>query len=129
MPNLEGHLSIVGHLGKDPVTTTTPGGHALCKFSVAVNYGKKENRKTEWFNVVTWHDIARGCALSLNKGCAVIVIGKIRQRTYEGKYYTDLVADYVGQVLAVKKEEPVQEPEPEPEYDAPEDVPEEPLPF
>ena len=106
MPNGESH-TIIGHLGKDADMRDVPNIGHVCTFSVAVNYGKKDSRKTTWYNVECWHGTAKGCA-HLRKGDAVICHGAMREdrwqtgETWHSKW--KLVADVVGKCLYVKDE-------------------------
>lgn len=79
---------IVGNLGRDPELKYTPGGDALCKFSVAVsekwrNKANELQEKTVWFSVTVWGNQAETCAQYLAKGSQVMVIGTIEARAYK----------------------------------------------
>ncbi|SBW02543.1 conserved hypothetical protein [uncultured Eubacteriales bacterium] len=65
----------------------------ICKVGIAV--GKNEDTTTKWANVVAWHDTAAVLSKA-KKGDSVFVIGKLNTREYNGKPYTDLVADFVS---------------------------------
>lgn len=99
MPNL--NLSIVaGHLGGDAETRYTPKGNAVVNFSVATTRKYQDKRITDWTKVTSWGD----ACVSLRKGDAVIVVGRMQTRSWEGKdgkktYVTELIADEVGLVL------------------------------
>lgn len=77
----------------------------LCKVGLAV--GKRpdpeggEKPATVWCNVVAWHGLA-SILSAARKGDPVLVIGHLESRDYEGKTYTDLVAEFVsvGSVFA-----------------------------
>jgi len=97
---------ISGRLGRDAESKATTAGD-ITKFSVAVGYGKKDNRKTMWYDVVTWHGTAIACK-GLKKGDAVIVVGKLRinewtDRDGVKRRTWSLQADTVGKVLYVKE--------------------------
>ena len=64
----------------------------LCKVGLAV--GKRADTTTVWANVVAWHGLASLLSRA-RKGDPVFVIGKLKSREYNGKTYTDLVADYI----------------------------------
>ena len=85
-----------GRLGKDVELRYTQSGKAFATFSLAVDDGYGENRKTYWFSVVVWDKLAETCANSLKKGSKVLVDGKLTSRTSEkdGKKQTfwDIVA-------------------------------------
>lgn len=113
---------ISGHLGRD-AEVITANEKTLVKFSVAVGYGKRDNRKTTWYDVVTWHGVAKAC-VNLKKGEAVIVSGKMRCNDWEDREGAKrrswtLQADIVGKVLYVSEKRPtVQAPQDDPPIDS-----------
>ncbi|MDP3450310.1 MAG: single-stranded DNA-binding protein, partial [Anaerolineaceae bacterium] len=66
-------VMIIGHLGRDPEMRYTPSGRPVTTFTVATNRtwntsdGEKHN-ETEWFNVVSWGNLAEICKQYLSKG-------------------------------------------------------------
>jgi single-strand DNA-binding protein len=86
----------LGRLGKDVELRYTQSGKAFATFSLAVDDGFGENKKTYWLSVVVWDKLAERCANSLHKGSKVLVEGKLTTRTTEkdGKKSTfwDIVA-------------------------------------
>ena len=88
----------IGRLTRDPEVRYTASGKAVCTFSIAVNDGYGENKKTYFFPVVVWNKSAEACGNSLHKGSKVAVTGKLTSRQYEnneGKKVTvfEIVAD------------------------------------
>lgn len=79
---------IIGHLGRDPEMRYTPTGRPVTTFSVATNRnwssadGEKHN-ETEWFNVVTWGNLAEFCKQHLGKGQQVYIEGRLQTRRWE----------------------------------------------
>jgi len=79
---------IIGHLGRDPEMRYTPAGRPVTTFSVATNRnwssadGEKHN-ETEWFNVVTWGNLAEFCKQHLGKGQQVYIEGRLQTRRWE----------------------------------------------
>lgn len=75
---------LIGNLCADPTLSETTSGVALCRFSIAVNrnYGG-EDRKTDFFNVVTWRGLGENVARYAKKGNKVAVSGSIELRNYE----------------------------------------------
>jgi len=76
---------LIGHLGQDPTLRYTPNGTAVCTFSIAENYGKKDNRQTQWHRVIVWGDLAELAAKTFKKGDAVQVEGAYRSREWTDK--------------------------------------------
>lgn len=74
--------TIIGNLTKDPETRTTPGGKSVCNFSVAVNEGSGESKRTEYFRVAAWGKTGEVCQQYLAKGRKVAVTGRIGASAY-----------------------------------------------
>jgi single-strand DNA-binding protein len=80
--------TVQGKLGKDPELRYTPGGDAVCKFSLAVSkkYTDKGGQKREnvyWANIVAWRNLAEICAKYLVKGQECIVTGELTSSEWE----------------------------------------------
>ncbi len=81
-------VMIIGHLGRDPEMRYTPSGRPVTTYSVATNRnwssadGEKHN-ETEWFNVVTWGNLAEFCKQHLAKGQQVYIEGRLQTRRWE----------------------------------------------
>lgn len=96
-------VMIIGHLGREPEMRYTPSGRPVTSFSVATsrtwNSPDGERREeTEWFNVVSWGNLAEICKQYLTKGQQVYVEGRLQTRRWEdqeGKkhYTTEVVAN------------------------------------
>lgn len=94
---------LVGRLGKDPETRSTPGGTTVSKFTVATDekftdkQGERQER-TEWHNVVAWGKLGEICGQYLRKGKLVYIEGSIRTDSWDDKesgqkrYRTEIVA-------------------------------------
>ena len=84
MSNLN-RVTIEGRLTRDPETKFTTSGKRVCSFSVAVNYGTK-NEDGTWkndnlagfFDCAAWEDIAE-MASAFKKGSPVYVEGWLKQ--------------------------------------------------
>ena len=91
---------IEGRLGRDPEMRFTANGKAVTTFSVAVDDGYGDRKETEWFQVVTWEKTAEACGQYLEKGREVLVSGRMKTRTFNGRdgqkqYRTELIAQRV----------------------------------
>ncbi len=81
-------VMIIGHLGRDPEMRYTPSGRPVTTFTVATNRtwnttdGERHN-ETEWFNVVSWGNLAEICKQYLSKGQQVYVEGRLQTRRWE----------------------------------------------
>lgn len=104
----------VGNLTKDPETGETPSGVSVCKFSIAINrnFTKEDGtRDVDFFNVVTWCNLADNCARFLQKGNKVAIVGKLQNRSYEAKdgtkrNVTEIIAEQVEFLTPKQSEEP-----------------------
>lgn len=102
---------IVGNVGKAPELKQIGDGQSVINFSVAVNEKWKdksgqEQKHTEWFNVAYFGKGAAAVAKYLEQGKQVLVEGKLKTRSWEGKdgqkqYRTELQAQHV-QLLGSK---------------------------
>lgn len=101
-------VKIAGNITADPELKFTPNGHARLSMGVAVNKRTLNKETNQWedgdtsfFNVVFWRDLAEHAAEILEKGSAVIVTGRLEQRTWETdggdkRSIVEVVADKVG---------------------------------
>lgn len=78
-------LTIIGNLTKDPELRTTPSGKTVCKFTVAVNDGFGENKKTTYIDVDAWEKYAEPCNKYLKKGSKIMAQGRASCKPYVGK--------------------------------------------
>lgn len=94
---------LVGNLGRDAETRYTPGGTAICSFSVATTESWKDKQtgekqeRTEWSRIETFGKLAEICGEYLKKGSQVYIEGKLRTDEYEKdgvkKWSTKIIAD------------------------------------
>jgi single-strand DNA-binding protein len=96
---------ILGRLGQDPELKYTPGGMAVCNFTVATSEswadkaGQKQER-TEWHRIVVWGKLAELCNQYLTKGRQAFIEGSLQTRSWDDKsgqkrYTTEIVAKTV----------------------------------
>lgn len=96
-------VSLIGNVGKDPITKTTPNGNKVTSLSLATTESYKDKSgnwtdTTDWHNVQGWAYIADQLG-NLSKGDKVYIEGKIKTRSYEKdgqkKYITEVLASGV----------------------------------
>lgn len=76
-------LIIIGNLTRDPEMATTPGGKAVCTFTVAVNRRSGgDHPEATYFRVAAWEQLAERCAQYLAKGKKVCCVGSVEARAY-----------------------------------------------
>lgn len=79
-------VTIIGRLTRDPELTNTHGGIALCRFSIAVNEGGKDDKKAvSFFDCTAWRKTAQVCGQYLHKGSQVVVCGRLHQSRFVDK--------------------------------------------
>lgn len=89
MPRGLNKVLLIGNLGRDPEMRYTPSGKPVTAFSLAVNRvwsasGGDRREETDWFNIVTWGDLAETCNRYLRKGDRVYLEGRLQVRNWEG---------------------------------------------
>lgn len=92
------NVTVVGNLGKDPEIRSTPSGKKIASFSLAVDQGYGDNKKTEWINCIVWEKLAELAEKYLKKGKTVALSGTLQTSSWEDKtsgqkrYKTEVVA-------------------------------------
>lgn len=88
------NICVAGVVGRDAEVRQVSGSD-VCQFSVAVDDGFGDNKKTIWFDVSRWGKGASGLANVLAKGSRVAVSGEISTHENNGKTYLKVRADKV----------------------------------
>lgn len=80
-------VNIIGNLTRDTELSYTTGQNqtAVCKFSVAVEDGWGEKKRTSFIPVVVFGKQAESCDKYLRKGSKVGVTGRLQTDSYENK--------------------------------------------
>jgi len=99
-------VTIIGRLGADPELRSLPNGDALASLRI-VSAGRRQvegkwvDVDTTWWKVTAFRMLAEGCVDKLTKGDKVIVVGTIKESSWEkdGVKQTrmEVVADSNGQ--------------------------------
>lgn len=95
-------IVLTGRLTKDPELRFTPGsGAAVTNFSIAVDDGFGDNKKTYFFNVVVWNKQAEAVANYTHKGSKVLVSGRLTNKEWQDnagnkRIQAEIVADPYG---------------------------------
>jgi single-strand DNA-binding protein len=106
----ENQVTIVGNLTDDPELRYTPNGAAVTNFAVAVNRrfkdeaGNWKDGEPSFFRVNAWRTLAENAAESLTRGTRVMVIGRLRSRSWETpegdkRSAVEIEADEIGPSL------------------------------
>lgn len=85
-------ITIIGNLVEAPELRFTTGGQAVAKFRIASTPRTFDKASNTWKDgeplflpCSIWRQAAENAAESLDKGHRVIVVGRLRQRSYETK--------------------------------------------
>ena len=79
---------ICGNLTDAPELRFTPNGAAVANFRVAVTArvrdgNERKDGETSFFRVTAWRQLAENATESLSKGDRVIVVGRLKARSWE----------------------------------------------
>ena len=101
-------IILVGNVGRDPELRYTPGGRAVCNFSLATNRvwtdreTNERREETTWFKITVWGQQAETVNQYVQKGKQVMVIGNrieaqayLSQKTNEPMASLDVTAQRV----------------------------------
>ena len=127
-------LIIIGNLTRDPESRTTPSGHTVCNFDVAVNERRGGQDSTSYFRVSAWDKTGEACQRYLSKGKKVFVAGPVSVRTYqnnngETKVSVEIAANDVEFLSARENDSPTYKAPPAPAASGMTPVETEELPF
>lgn len=81
---------IAGNITRDPEMRTTPGGAQVCSFAIAVNRTYKDSSgnqqdQVSYLDCVAWGKSAEVICQYVHKGSALLVSGRLEQRSWEDK--------------------------------------------
>lgn len=82
----------MGRITKDLELKTTPSGVPVLSFSIAVDrryQPDKENKLTDFFNVVAWRNEAEFISRFFSKGKMILLEGELQNRKYTDKAGTE----------------------------------------
>ena len=80
-------IVVMGRLTRDPELRRTQAGTAVCSFSIACdrNYGKDEEKKTDFLDIVAWRERGEFVAKYFAKGRMIVVAGSLQNRDWTDK--------------------------------------------
>lgn len=88
---------LLGNLGKDPEVTYTPGGMAVCKFSIATSKKVKGEDVTSWHRCVAFDKRGEAIGKYVGKGQQLYIEGELQYGSYEKdgitRYTTDIIVN------------------------------------
>src|SRR5689334_3273122 len=101
-------VTLVGNITRDPELRFTNAGMAIASFGLAVNDRRQRNgeweEETSFFDITCFGQMGENAAESLNKGARIVVMGKLKQRSWETqdgqkRSKVEVVADEIGPSL------------------------------
>lgn len=84
------NCSFVARIGKDAVVRHTQNGKPVAGWSIAVDTGFGDNKKTLWIDCAFWGERSTKVAEYIRKGDRIGVCGEIGTREHDGKTYVTL---------------------------------------
>jgi single-strand DNA-binding protein len=117
-------ITLIGFLGQDAESRSTPNGTACTRLSLATSVSWKEKgsneykTRTEWHRVISWNKLAQWAG-TLQKGAYIEVEGELRYREYtpaESDRSVRVAEIHANSILALDRSDrqPVSAPESEP---------------
>ena len=77
--------TLIGRVGQEPRSSMTPSGKAVCSFSLAIDEGYKDNKKTFWINVSVFGQQAEICNKWVHQGATLAITGRLGMNEYTDK--------------------------------------------
>jgi single-strand DNA-binding protein len=102
---------LTGRLGKDPEVHATSSGKAVAGFTLAVDDGFGDNKKTLWLYCEIWGKRAEALGRLVNKGKRVTVTGRLSEESWTDKQSGQsrskpkIVVDNIDIIDFIEKEE------------------------
>lgn len=83
-------VTLMGNLTRDPETRTTPGGQSVTSFSLAVNRSWRgadgqQQESVSYIDCTAWGKAGEIIAQYMGKGRALLVSGRLDQRSWDDK--------------------------------------------
>lgn len=99
-------ITVLGNVATDPERGATATGIPTLTFRMATNHRRPDgtggwtDAGTNWFEVRAYRALAENAEASLTKGDAVVVVGRLKLREWEGKdgkrISVEIEADCIG---------------------------------
>jgi single-strand DNA-binding protein len=90
-------VNFMGRLATEPILRYTSNNKPVCNFSLAVERYSRNEKKVDFFKIVTWENLAEFSSKYLEKGRKISIWGSLQNREYidndgNKKYITELIA-------------------------------------
>ena len=92
---------LMGRLTREPELRHLETDKSVCGFTIAIDNGYGDNKRTDFVNCVAWNKTAEFISKYFAKGRMIIVIGRIATRSWETqdgskRYITEVIANEVN---------------------------------
>ena len=92
---------LMGRLTREPELRHLETDKSVCGFTIAIDNGYGDNKRTDFVNCVAWNKTAEFISKYFAKGKMIIVIGRIATRSWETqdghkRYVTEVIANEVN---------------------------------
>lgn len=92
---------LMGRLTREPELRHLEMDKSVCGFTIAIDNGYGDNKRTDFVNCVAWNKTAEFVTKYFTKGKMIIVIGRIATRSWETqdghkRYVTEVIANEVN---------------------------------
>ncbi|MGI9628051.1 MAG: single-stranded DNA-binding protein [Longimicrobiales bacterium] len=105
------HITLVGHVGRDPEVRSTGEGAKVANISVATNWrtrGDEPEERTDWHRVNFWGRMAQIAEDFVSKGDRVFIEGHLSYDSYERDGVTIPTAEIRATELILLSPKPVE---------------------
>ena len=113
------NITIAGRLGKDAELRRTQNGDPVLGFTVAVDDGYGQAKRTLWFKCSLWGKRGESLAQHLTKGTPVTVSGDLSTEEYQDKTQLTVRVNDVTMQGGARSEAPARQDQSSYERDAP----------
>lgn len=76
---------LLGNITKELEIRKTQSNKSVLEFSVAVNEGYGDNKRTDYISCIAWESRAETIAKYFDKGSKILITGRLRNESYELK--------------------------------------------
>lgn len=92
---------LMGRLTREPELRHLEMDKSVCGFTIAIDNGYGDNKRTDFVNCVAWNKTAEFISKYFAKGKMIIVIGRVTSRSWETqdghkRYVTEVIANEVN---------------------------------
>jgi single-strand DNA-binding protein len=101
------NITVTGLVATTPRYVTTSNGVQIISFRLASSQrrydealGRWIDGDTNWYTISGFGQLAENCVESINKGDRVVVVGKLRLRTWENNDRGGMTAEIESDVIA-----------------------------